>query len=278
MNLMPMIEPMLQVTALQMTFGGLTALDGVSFTANAGAVTAIIGPNGAGKTTLFNCITGFYQPTAGRVVFRGQDITGAQPHRVARQGIARTFQNLALFAGLSVMENLQVGAYGHGSSGLIEAAVRWPRARREERAAKEKANGILEFLGLSGSANALPSELPYGRQKQVEFGRALMQDARLILLDEPMAGMSRTEKSTMVELIRRVRERFGVSFVVVEHDMPVIMAISDQIVVLDFGRKIADGTSREVQANEAVIAAYLGAPPATDDGRPDIPAKAGRHA
>jgi branched-chain amino acid transport system ATP-binding protein len=250
---------LLSIEAMEMRFGGLVALHQVSLAAREGDVTAVIGPNGAGKTTLFNCITGMYRPTGGRVTFAGQDITGARANDIARNGIARTFQNLALFHGLTVIENLKVGAYRHGRSGLLEGSVFWSRARREERQATQEAMEILDFLGLADVADVLPDELPYGRQKQVEFGRALMQKARMILLDEPMAGMSRAEKDRMVELIRQVRQRYGVSFLLVEHDMPVIMDVSDHIVVLDFGRKIAEGPPAAIQSSEAVIAAYLGA-------------------
>ena len=252
------MSTLLDISALQMRFQGLTALDSVSFTLEQGSITSLIGPNGAGKTTLFNCVTGMYTPTDGRVSFDGADITGQAAHLVSRHGIARTFQNLALFGGLSVLENLLVGAYRQGSSGLLQGAFLTPRARAEQREAVAAATEVLDFLGMPETAHLMPGEMSYGRQKQVEFARALMQKARLVLLDEPMAGMSAPEKSAMTALIKRVQDKFGMSFLIVEHDIPVIMDISDKIVVLDFGRKIAEGTPAEVQSNEAVIAAYLG--------------------
>ena len=253
-----MTAPLLEVTDLLMRFQGITALDSVSLTMAPGSITSLIGPNGAGKTTMFNCITGMYKSTSGKVAFDGVDISREGAHEISRHGIARTFQNLALFGGLTVLENLLVGAYRQGSSGLLQGALRTPQARREQQAAVAAATEVLEFLDMPETADLLPGEMSYGRQKQVEFARALMQKARLVLLDEPMAGMSASEKSAMMALIQRSREQFGMSFLIVEHDIPVIMDISDKIVVLDFGRKIAEGTPREVQANEAVIAAYLG--------------------
>ena len=263
-----MTAPLLEVSSLLMRFQGITALDTVSFTMAPGSITSLIGPNGAGKTTMFNCITGMYQPTSGTVLFDGTDITPEKAHEISRHGIARTFQNLALFGGLTVLDNMLVGAYRQGSSGLLQGAFLTPQARREQRAAVAAAMEVLDFLGMPETAGLLPGEMSYGRQKQVEFARALMQKARLVLLDEPMAGMSSAEKSAMTALIQRARQQFGMSFLIVEHDIPVIMDISDKIVVLDFGRKIAEGTPSEVQANQAVIAAYLGSEPAQHEAVP----------
>jgi branched-chain amino acid transport system ATP-binding protein len=251
-----MSTPLLEVKALLMRFQGITALDSVSFGMDKGSITSLIGPNGAGKTTLFNCVTGMYTPTSGKVTFDGADITGEAAHRVSRHGIARTFQNLALFGGLTVLDNLLVGAYRQGSSGLLQGVLLTPRARAEQRAAVASAMEVLEFLGMPETADLMPGEMSYGRQKQVEFARALMQKARLVLLDEPMAGMSHQESGNVVRLLQGLKGRY--TMLLVEHDMDAVFALADRISVLVYGRIIASGTPQDIRNNEEVKIAYLG--------------------
>lgn len=252
------MTPLLEVSAVNKRFGGIVALSEVSFALEEGKITALIGPNGAGKTTMFNCITGMYVPTSGSIRFDGHELAGLGAHQISRAGVARTFQNLALFNGLTVLENLLAGAYLKGSSGLLAGALKLPSVWREERHAEEEACRILDYLGLTEVAGHLPSSLPYGQQKRVEFGRAMMQKSRLILLDEPMAGMSRAEKDAMTSLILKVRAELGITFLIVEHDIPAVMSLSDRVVVFDVGRKIADGEPHVIRTDAKVIAAYLG--------------------
>jgi branched-chain amino acid transport system ATP-binding protein len=253
----------LEVRDLTLRFGGVTALEDVSFDVPAGGLTAVIGPNGAGKTSLFNCISGFYRPTSGTLMFGGRDITRLGGHRIPGLGIVRTFQAPGVFDGASVLDNLLVGRYLHGSIGVVAGALRLPRARREERRQRERAEDVLELLGMARFRDTLARDLPYGLRKRLDFGRALAQEPKLLLLDEPMAGMTGEEKADMSQLMEHARRALGATLVLVEHDMGVVMSSATHVVVLDFGRKIADGTAEEVQQSPAVIAAYLGAEAAT---------------
>ncbi|TDR94092.1 ABC transporter ATP-binding protein [Enterovirga rhinocerotis] len=253
-------DPILEVERVELRFGGVKALSQVSFSVPEGSITAVIGPNGAGKTSLFNTISGFYRPQAGTIRFAGETLDGvAAPERAAR-GLARTFQNIALFRGMTVLDNIKLGRHAHMRTNLLDALVYWGRARREEMELRaEVEERIIDFLEIQHIRHAAVGTLAYGLQKRVELARALAMRPRILMLDEPVAGMNREETEDMARFILDVKEEWGTTILMVEHDMGMVMDISDHVVVLNFGQVIASGEPRAVQSDEAVIAAYLGA-------------------
>jgi branched-chain amino acid transport system ATP-binding protein len=248
---------MLEVSGITQIFGGVTALEDVSFSINKGDITGVIGPNGAGKTTLFNIISGIYTQTAGRVTLDNVDVSGLPPENLTRLGMVRTFQNIELFSGMTVLENVMVGLHTKSSSGLLACSLRMPWSRKEEHRIREGALKWLEFTDITDLADVTAGNLPFGKGRMLEIARALAVEPSIILMDEPAAGLNSQETVGLARLIQRIRD-LGITVVLVEHDMELVMDICDRIVVLNLGRKLAEGTPREIQENHAVIAAYLG--------------------
>ncbi|MDC7707437.1 ABC transporter ATP-binding protein [Vogesella indigofera] len=251
-------DVILQAEAISLSFGGVKALTNISLEVREHEVLSIIGPNGAGKSSMLNVINGVYHPQQGRVIYRGEARSKMRPHEAARQGIARTFQNIALFKGMSVLDNIMTGRNLKMRSNFIQQALYWGRTQREEIANREQVEKIIDFLEIQHIRKTPVGRLPYGLQKRVELARALAAEPTLLLLDEPMAGMNVEEKQDMCRFILDVNDEFGTTIVLIEHDMGVVMDISDRVVVLDYGKKIGDGTPDEVRGNADVIAAYLG--------------------
>jgi branched-chain amino acid transport system ATP-binding protein len=250
---------LLQSEQLTMRFGGLVAVNAVDLALEPGMIASLIGPNGAGKTTFFNMLTGIYVPTSGRLTFQGQDITGLLPHRLTELGIVRTFQNIRLFSNMTVLENVLVGRHCRLKTNLVGTLLRPPAVRQEEAEARQAALSMLEYVGLgTDRANEFAKNLPYGDQRRLEIARALASNPRLLLLDEPTAGMNPNETADLTRFIYRIRDELDLTVLLIEHDMKVVMGISDRVSVMEYGAKIAEGTPDEVRANPQVIAAYLG--------------------
>ena len=251
-------SPALEVSGLELRFGGIDALKGVGFSVAERELLAVIGPNGAGKTSIFNCVSGAYRPNAGTVSLHGEDITGRSPVAIAKAGVARTFQNLGLFTNLALVDNLMLGRHAHMSTGMLAGMLWLGRARREEREHREYVEDIIDLLRLDGVRSQPVGLLPYGIQKRIELGRALAMSPTVLLLDEPVAGMNQRETDEMAGFIEVVRAQTGVAVVLVEHDMGFVMGLADRVLAVDFGSPLATGTPVEIQSDPAVIRAYLG--------------------